>query len=304
MGTVTTHAATKTIKHTIKNNQTLYTIAHKNHTTIEAVRKANHLKKGDVLKLGRVLTVPVNTYFPNKKKKTTLAKIAKVSKTSKIKKPSKVSKRIKSIKIAKRAQAKKSKKVAKSKNRIKVFKRGKKSKRTNRRLRTALTQHAAPFSSNRIRNVRNTKTDDILFMLYPSDFDFSTSYSNDKASKIIRLAKQKLGTKYVWGAVGQRNTFDCSGLTKYVYEKQGINIPRTSYNQAKYGESINRRDLKPGDLIFFDTSKKRKGYVNHVGIYIGNGEFLHASSAKKKVVITSLNAKFYSQRYRGARRPS
>lgn len=293
IGTVTAHAATKTVKHTIKNNETLYTIAHKNHTTIEAVRKANHLKKGDVLKLGRVLTVPVNTYFPNKKKKTASVKIAKVSKTSKIKKPSKVSKRIKSIKVAKT--------VKKSKSRIKAVK---KSKRTNKRLRTALTQHAAPFSSNRIRSVRNTKTDDILFMSYQSDFDLSTSYSNDKGSKIIDLAKQKLGNKYVWGAVGKRNTFDCSGLTKYVYKKQGINIPRTSYNQAKYGESINRSNLKPGDLVFFDTSKKRKGYVNHVGIYIGNGEFLHASSAKKKVVITSLNARFYSQRYKGARRPS
>ena len=68
--------------------------------------------------------------------------------------------------------------------------------------------------------------------------------------------------------------------------------------------SIERSDLKKGDLIFFDTSKKRKGYVNHVGIYLGNNKFIHASSAKKRVVITSLNKNFYSKRYKGARRPS
>ena len=118
------------------------------------------------------------------------------------------------------------------------------------------------------------------------------------------MAKKKLGRRYVWGATGTKNTFDCSGFTKYVYKKNGIDIPRTSINQSKYGKYVSRKNLKKGDLIFFDTSKRRKGYVNHVGIYLGNGKFIHASSAKKKVVITSLNKNFYSQRYKGARRPS
>jgi len=291
VGAATAQAATKTVKHTIKNNETLYTIAHKNHTTIAEVRKANHLKKGDILKLGRVLTVPVDTYFPNKKKKATAKKVAKVSKS------------VKKTKIAKRTKT-----VKRSKSRIRVSKTKtvRNSQRRSRILSSALKSHSKPFASNRVKRARKSNLDDILFTSYETDYGFSTQWSssNDRASKIINLAKQKLGNKYVWGAVGQRNTFDCSGLTKYVYRKQGINIPRTSYNQAKYGKSINRSNLQPGDLVFFDTSKKRKGYVNHVGIYIGNNEFLHASSAKKKVVITSLNAKFYSQRYKGARRPS
>jgi len=128
--------------------------------------------------------------------------------------------------------------------------------------------------------------------------------TSKRATKIIALAKQKLGRKYVWGAVGKRNTFDCSGLTKYVYNKNGIKIPRTSLCQSKHGKKVSRSQLQPGDLVFFDTSKKRKGYVNHVGIYIGNDQFLHASSAKKKVIITSLNRPFYSSRFTGARRPS
>jgi cell wall-associated NlpC family hydrolase len=110
-----------------------------------------------------------------------------------------------------------------------------------------------------------------------------------------------LGRRYVWGAVGPK-VFDCSGFTKYVFRQKGINIPRTSIQQSKYGTSIQRAKLKPGDLVFFDTSRPRKGYVNHVGIYMGNNKFIHASSAKKRVIITRLDKPFYSKRYTGARR--
>jgi LysM repeat protein len=122
------------------------------------------------------------------------------------------------------------------------------------------------------------------------------------ANKIIRVAKKYLGTKYVWGAVGPRG-FDCSGFTQYVMRKsKGVNIPRVSRRQAYYGKYISRKNLKPGDLIFFDTSKRRRGYVNHVGIYIGNNKFIHASSAKHRVVITSLNRPFYRARFKWGRR--
>ena len=134
-----------------------------------------------------------------------------------------------------------------------------------------------------------------------SDIFFSGK-SKNKSNKMAPLTKKKLGKRYVWGAVGQKNTFDCSGLTSYVCKKNGINIPRRAIAQSKYGKYIKRNQLKPGDLIFFDTSKRRKGYVNHVGIYLGNDKFIHASSAKKKVVITRLSKSFYSKRYKGARR--
>jgi cell wall-associated NlpC family hydrolase len=135
-------------------------------------------------------------------------------------------------------------------------------------------------------------------------FSGSKKTASDKCKKILAAAKKKLGKRYVWGASGTKNTYDCSSFTKYVYKKNGIAIPRTSINQSKYGKYVKRKDLKKGDLIFFDTSKRRKGYVNHVGIYLGDNKFIHASSAKKKVVITSLNKNFYSKRYKGARRPS
>lgn len=122
-----------------------------------------------------------------------------------------------------------------------------------------------------------------------------------KTKILKKIAKKNLGKHYVWGATGPR-TFDCSGFTSYVYKKKGIKIPRTSREQSKYGSYIKRRELKAGDLIFFDTSRRRKGIVNHVGMYIGNNKFIHASSAKKRVVITSLSKPFYASRFKWGRR--
>lgn len=126
--------------------------------------------------------------------------------------------------------------------------------------------------------------------------------NNSKKEVLLpRIAKKKLGKRYVWGAVGPK-TFDCSGFTSYVYKKTGINIPRTSREQSKYGKYVKRENLQVGDLIFFDTSRRKKGIVNHVGIYMGNNKFIHASSARKRVVISSLNKTFYGNRYKWARR--
>ncbi len=132
--------------------------------------------------------------------------------------------------------------------------------------------------------------------------DIQNKHSKVSVNKIIRTAKRYLGTRYVWGAEGPKG-FDCSGFTQYVMRKsKGVNIPRVSRRQAYYGKYVSRQNLKPGDLIFFDTSKRRRGYVNHVGIYIGNNKFIHASSAKHRVVITSLNRPFYRARFKWGRR--
>ena len=134
-----------------------------------------------------------------------------------------------------------------------------------------------------------------------------TIFDNKKYSKthksLLKEAKRHLGKRYVWAANGP-SRFDCSGFTKYVLRENGITIPRTSIMQAKVGKKISRNNLKAGDLIFFDTSKKRKRYVNHVGIYLGNNKFIHASSAKKKVMISSLNKNFYEARFKWGRRVS
>ena len=126
--------------------------------------------------------------------------------------------------------------------------------------------------------------------------------SSGSSKNVVAYAKRFLGSRYVWGA-SRPGAFDCSGFTQYVMRHaKRRSIPRVSRRQAYYGRYITRRNLRAGDLIFFDTSRRRRGYVNHVGIYIGNGKFIHASSAKHRVVITSLNKPFYRQRFMWGRR--
>ena len=134
------------------------------------------------------------------------------------------------------------------------------------------------------------------------------AYSNYRNNlyNITRLiennSKQLLGKKYVWGATGPYN-YDCSGFTQKVYRDAGITIPRVSRDQAKVGQYVNYNNLRKGDMVFFDTHKKRTGRVSHVGIYLGNGNFIHASSAAKKVVIFNFNEKeFYKKRFLWGRR--
>jgi len=123
-----------------------------------------------------------------------------------------------------------------------------------------------------------------------------------KEDKIIETAKQFLGVKYIWAANGP-SAFDCSGFTKYVFRKNGITLPRYSGYQAKLGEKVQFSDLQKGDLVFFDTTKKFTHKVNHVGIYIGQHKFIHASSGGKRVMISSFDKKkFYKHKFLYAKR--
>jgi len=122
------------------------------------------------------------------------------------------------------------------------------------------------------------------------------------STKVEKNAKKLLGLKYVWGATGP-NKFDCSGFTQKVYKTAGIKIPRNSRAQAKVGQYIAYENLQKGDMVFFDTNPKKTGRVNHVGIYLEDGKFIHASSGNKKVVITNFDKKrYYKSRFLWGRR--
>jgi len=123
-----------------------------------------------------------------------------------------------------------------------------------------------------------------------------------KKDEILETAEEYLGVEYIWAANGP-SAFDCSGFTKYVFKENGITIPRYSGHQANVGLKVSYDELEKGDLVFFDTAKGFHKKVNHVGIYIGNHQFIHASSAQKQVMITSFDQKkFYKNRFLHGRR--
>ena len=120
----------------------------------------------------------------------------------------------------------------------------------------------------------------------------------DGQPAVVRRALGYLGTRYRYGASGARG-FDCSGFTSYIYRQHGISLPHNSAAQYRVGKPVSRSELRPGDLVFFRTRGNR---ISHVGIYIGNGKFVHASSARGRVRVDTLTSGYYHQRYVGARR--
>lgn len=115
---------------------------------------------------------------------------------------------------------------------------------------------------------------------------------NNLLNKIVKESNTYLGTPYLWGGT-TRNGIDCSAFVKNVYLSIGIKLPRVSQNQAKVGKTITLDKIRKGDLIFFETDKNRPNTVSHVGIYLGSGNLIHASSKNKKVVIVPLNQGYF-----------
>lgn len=121
------------------------------------------------------------------------------------------------------------------------------------------------------------------------------------ANAIIREAERWIGTPYRYGAQTRRKGTDCSGMTMVIFrDKAGVQLPRNSAAQQQACMLVRRSELQPGDLIFFSSSK-RGGRVNHVGIYRGNGEFIHASSSRG-VMVSRLDQKYFDTHYHSAGR--
>jgi len=134
-----------------------------------------------------------------------------------------------------------------------------------------------------------------------SDTGLSDRASQSRArtnSKLVDYAKKFQGVRYSWGSSSPKG-FDCSGFTSYVLKNFGVNLEHQASRQFNKGTKVERNKLWPGDLVFFKTGRAA---VGHVGIYIGNDNFIHASTSKKKVVIDSLSQYSKYSTYIGARR--
>ena len=121
-----------------------------------------------------------------------------------------------------------------------------------------------------------------------------------KASEIVIQAMGLLGVPYIRGGTSEEKGFDCSGFVRHMYEKSvGLVLPRRAEEQAKVTEEIKRSELKPGDLVFFNTLKRT---FSHVGIYVGDGKFIHAPRPGKAVRVDDMREAYWQNRFNGARR--
>lgn len=130
--------------------------------------------------------------------------------------------------------------------------------------------------------------------LFPKKIEEEKNYVSSRA--LVDFTKKYLGAPYVSGASSGK-AFDCSGFTTFVMKNFGIKVERTASQQFQKGTPVEKKDLIPGDLVFFSTRSKK---IGHVGIFIGDHKFVHASSSKKKLIISDLRT--YQDKYMGARR--
>lgn len=275
-----TTAASATYK--IKQGDTLSAIAHRHHTTVAKLLKANHLRETSILRLGQSIQIPgpkSNTHATGKP----------ASQCTRLAQPAAVHVSANSATLRSGPST--------SSRRIAVLPTGAGMKVISRQgkwAKVALSDGTCGFvyrpllahgagSPSRAAAAAVAK---------------SAPEPDRSSNSLIRTAMAYRGTRYVRGGTS-RGGFDCSGFTRYVYAKYGVSLPHSSAAQAGKGTRIAKSELKPGDLVFFATY--RRG-ISHVGIYIGNNQFVHASNHGRGVTVDSLGSSYYAPRYRGARR--
>jgi len=126
-----------------------------------------------------------------------------------------------------------------------------------------------------------------------------TAPTNDMGGIAARTAERFVGIPYRWGGDNVVEGMDCSGFVRAVYNLCGINIPRTSAEQFRVGDRVERDALLDGDLVFFGSSQDK---INHVGIYVGNGRFVHAPRRGDEIKVSTIDEKYFSDRFIGAKR--
>lgn len=131
--------------------------------------------------------------------------------------------------------------------------------------------------------------------------DASEAASSEVAAQVVETALSFLGYPYVYGGSTPKG-FDCSGFTSYIYKQYGYSLNRTCSGQLDNGTPVAMSELQPGDLVIFKKYASSAGRASHVGIYIGGGEFIHASTSKVGVIISKLSDAYYTPGFVGGRR--
>ena len=154
-------------------------------------------------------------------------------------------------------------------------------------------------SAKAVQDVKNAQRDDASLKQWLTNNGFVHQVST-RASDLVVNALSFLGVQYHYGGDTARSGFDCSGFVRYVYQETlGTVLPHNAAQQAREGEKISESQLKPGDLVFFNTLRRA---FSHVGIYIGNGQFIHSPRPGQTIRIEDLDAPYWAKRFDGARR--
>ena len=159
------------------------------------------------------------------------------------------------------------------------------------------TQTETTSRSSEVRRTENKE--DIIEETNNETEKEVVSDNSQSGQAVVEYAKQYLGYPYVYGAAGS-SSFDCSGFTMYVYNHFGINLPHGATSQSRYGTKVAKSELKAGDIVFLTDYETGVG-IGHCGIYIGDGDFIHASTTGYKVRISSLDVEYAGRFYSAIR---
>ncbi|MFN4032129.1 MAG: NlpC/P60 family protein [Fimbriimonadales bacterium] len=289
-------SAQQTITYKVKPGDSLYTIAHRHGLRLPDLLAVNNLRNPHALQIGDVIKIPVKNGARSAATKSNARSSAPASGWAEINKD-----RI-NIRSAPTTNAR----------RITIVDRWTKAQVLGRqgdwsRIRLqdgrtgwVLSQYLSPTKPPRAQSTarRGAPRPQSARSRQLSRMQAAPSVESGKAPGVVSRALGYLGARYSYGGSGARG-FDCSGFTAYIYRQHGIRLPHNSAAQYRVGKPVPRSELRPGDLVFFRTRGNR---ISHVGIYMGNGKFVHASSARGRVRIDTLNSGYYRQRYVGARR--
>jgi|SRR5208282_5692931 cell wall-associated NlpC family hydrolase len=160
------------------------------------------------------------------------------------------------------------------------------------------------MARQKAESLKDAKVIKEFYIVQPEEYSIAVSRTKKNSieylrDSLVKTAKDFIGVPYLWGGQSVDDGFDCSGLTMTVYQLNGMNLPRHSMRQFDAGTSISKNDLRKGDLVFF--ARKGTNRVSHVGIYIGNDKFIHASSQGKKIRIDCLSTNYFSKQFVGAK---